>query len=40
MANVPRKIPFPEITMVPKSTVALDLSPSLMVVLLPVSAGH
>lgn len=39
MANVPRKTPFPEIAMVPKSTVALDLSP-LMVVLLPVSAGH
>lgn len=38
MANVPRKTPLPENTMVPKSNVALDLSP-LVVILLPVSAG-
>lgn len=37
MANVPRETPLPENTMVPKSIVALD--PSLVVVLLPVSAG-
>lgn len=33
MANVPRKTPLPENTMVPKSNVAL------VVILLPVSAG-
>lgn len=38
MANVPRETPLPENTIIPKSIVALDLSP-LVVVFLPVSAG-